>query len=464
MQEPSELANFRTLYLEYAKAMLALTKNRISDTGQENVLVQEYQFSGGDYWQSYRHCAADERFIPQPVHDSFPHAIAEKCADAFFSSGLAAVIKLSTEAGTPIDNPGLEKVRPFIIHMYLDRPIRYLLRHFERTSFSNRQILACLDRCIADWRGEADSEPEIAPIYNLETEIGAIKLNELVSIVRFTDEEKTKTMRILGGLGRAFDLRNYASAFQVARLRSIDGGFDEARKQQLRTRARKALQCAVTTLRLMKPAAIGTLGFIRFEGPGGKMIAGLSSPEDFDLPWTGMTLFRDRYVLYHSELPQFRKLYGQLSESDFKTWDRLKLPLRQFNRSCQREWQEDRVLDYAICLEGTLLSGVSEELSYRLALRAAKLLRNRYSPKRTFEHMRCLYNVRSKIVHTNETLSSVGVTDLIDKRMGLKANEFMRQTDLLIRQLFRTIIQRVAHQNSLEKICKGLDKEIIESL
>ena len=388
--EQVELADFRALFLEYARAMLALTKNKIADTGEEKVLVQEYQFSGGNYWQSSRHCAAHERFIPQPGEDAFPHVIAEKCADAFFSSGLASGIRLSSNAGTPIEHPGLEKVRPFIIHMYLDRPIRHLVRNYERTSFSNRRILACLDRCIADWKGNADSEPAIAPIFNFKTEVRTVRLNEMVSIVRFTDDQKTKTFPLLGAMGQAIDLRNYATSFHMARLRPLDGGFDEDRKREIRHRARKALQCAVTSLRLMKPDAIGTMGFIHFEGPGEQMLAGLSPLEDFHLPWTKMTLFRDRYVLDHSDLSQFRELYGHLTDNGFKTWDRLELLLRQFNRSCQREWDEDRIIDYAICLEGALLSGVRDELSYRLALRAAKLLRNQCSPRRAFEHMRCL--------------------------------------------------------------------------
>ena len=463
MPEPPELANFRTLFLVFARAMLVLTKNKIVDAGEEKVLVQEYQFSGGNYSQSFRYCAAHEQFLPWPGDDDFPHAIAEKCADAFFSSGLASGIRLSNNAGTPIENPGLEEVRPFIIHMHIDRPIRHLVRKYGRTSFSSRQILACLDRYIAHWKGEAVSEPEIAPIYNLETEIRTIKLDGLVSIVRFTDEEKTRTMRVLGGLDRAIDLRNYASAFQVARLRPLEGGFGKVRKREIRTHARKALQCAVTSLRLMKPDAIGTMGYIRFEGPAGQLGAGLSPLEDFHLPWTRISLFRDRYVFDHSDLPQFRKLYGQLSGNRFKTWDTLELLLRQFNRSCQRERDEDRILDYAICLEGALLSDVRDELSYRLALRAAKLLRNPCSPKRTFEHMRCLYDVRSKIVHSNETLSSPGVRKVI-KRVGLKPDEFMRAMDMLMRLLLSTIIERVAHHHSLKAFCEELDAEIIESL
>ena len=444
--------------------MLVLTNKKVVDRGAGRGLVQEYEFSGDEYALSSRYCSADEQFIPWPGEDAFPHAIAEKCADTFFSSGLASGIKLSDNAGTRIENPGLERVRPFIIHMHLDRPIRHLVRKYEKTSLSRRQVLACLDRYIAHWKGEADSEPEIAPIYNLETEIRTIRLDRLVSIVRFTDEEKTRIMRVLGRLDRAIDIRNYASALHMARLRPIEGGSDEEAKREIRSHARKALQCAVTSLRLMKPdAAIGTMGYIRLEGPAGQLGAGLSPLEDFHLPWNRVLLFRDRYVLDRSDLPRFRKLYGRLSANRFKTWDGLELLLRQFNRSCQRERDEDRILDYAICLEGALLSGVSDELSYRLALRAAKLLRDRCSPKQAFEHMQCLYRVRGRIVHSNETFGGAGVRKVID-RIGLQPHEFMRSMDTLMREQLSIIIERVSHGQSLGMICEDLDAEIIESL
>ena len=115
------------------------------------------------------------------------------------------------------------------------------------------------------------------------------------------------------------------------------------------------------------------------------------------------------YVLDRETLRQFQRLYKILSANQFEKWDGLELLLRQFNCSCQRERDEDRILDYAICLESALLSDVGTELSYRLALRAAKLLRDQRNPKKTFEHMQCIYSVRSKIVHSNHLLGSPAI-------------------------------------------------------
>ena len=109
------------------------------------------------------------------------------------------------------------------------------------------------------------------------------------------------------------------------------------------------------------------------------------------------------------------------------------------------------------------MSSVNHELSYRLALRAAKLLRDRCSPRQAFEHMQCLYKVRSRIVHSNETFSSPKTRKEI-KRAGLEAHEFMPAVDTLMRELLSAIIESASHDHSLEAICKNLDAEILEAL
>ena len=463
MEGSPELARFRTLYLAYAKAMLEATNEKFVENGAERVLLQEYQFLGNEFELSSRYTPALDRFLPWRDDGAFPHAIAKKCANAFFSAGLAAGFRLSDNAGTRIENPSLEQLRPIITHMYLDRPIRHLVRKHERTSFRRAQVLACLDQYIAHWDGEVDSEPEIAPIYNLQTDVRTIRLDGRVSIVRFTDEEKTRRMRRLENLDRTIDIRNYASALHVVRAQPVAVGFDKDARREVRAHARKALQCAVTSLRLMKPVGVGTMGYLSLTGPDGQLGGGLSPLEDFDLPRNRVRLFRDPYVLDRADLPRFRKLYARLSREEFKTWDTLELLLRQFNRACQKERAEDRILDYAICCEAALLSGESDELSYRLALRAAKLLRDRCSPGQTFEHMRCLYKVRSRIVHLNDTLSGTKTIKVIEGT-GLEAGEFMATVDTLMRELLSAIIDRVSEDHSLAAICEDLDAGIIESL
>ena len=463
MPDESDLGEFRKRYLAFAENVLEETSKRYKAAGQQDVLVQDFRFSNGEYSTFTRSASQLERFIPSPEEEIFPIILANKCAEAFHLSGLSSGFKLSNNDGNAIDNPSLEQLQPFIIHMALDHPIRHLVQNYRRTSFSKRQVLACLDRYIALWSGDASTDPEYAPIYNLETEVQTIQLDDFVSIFRFSDEEKTRIMNALGPLERAIDIQNYASASHVARLKPITGSYSEEEKREIRGRARKALQCAITSLRLLKLQSVGTMGFVRCPTLAGTMGAGFGPLEDFDLPWNRMSRFREPYILDRETLRRFRKIYKLLSANQLENRDGLGLLLRQFNRSCQRERDEDRILDYVICLESALLSGVKSELSYRLALRAAKLLRGRRDPKEIFGYMQCLYNVRSKIVHGNQPPSGATI-EKETMKIGVPARDFMLETDTLVRDLLSEIIQRVSRQGTFETLCKDLDDEIVSSL
>lgn len=112
--------------------------------------------------------------------------------------------------------------------------------------------------------------------------------------------------------------------------------------------------------------------------------------------------------------------------------------------ACRRVSLEDRILDYSICLESTLLFGMRDELKYRLALRGAKLLGKHCDPQETFNKLKCLYDIRSKIVHDGHTFDTDEVEKEI-KRIGLKPGEFNEATDLLMRQILTAIISKRLH-------------------
>jgi len=85
----------------------------------------------------------------------------------------------------------------------------------------------------------------------------------------------------------------------------------------------------------------------------------------------------------------------------------LAVALRRFNQAYARETAEDRLIDLTVCLESCLLSGVEDELKYRLSLRAAALLADRNDPERTQVMLNAVYQARSSIVHSGKQLSDV---------------------------------------------------------
>ena len=61
--------------------------------------------------------------------------------------------------------------------------------------------------------------------------------------------------------------------------------------------------------------------------------------------------------------------------------------------------QDSGFLDFAIALEAALLGGATSELAYRFSLYGALFLQQERDPNETFEKLRNIYSVRSKLVH-----------------------------------------------------------------
>ena len=94
-------------------------------------------------------------------------------------------------------------------------------------------------------------------------------------------------------------------------------------------------------------------------------------------------------------------------------WDRLqtspnidliRLPLRRWESSLQRQSLEDRLIDAWISLEAFLLGGKEGELSYRAAILLAEFLgTSGDNRKQIFDATRISYKWRSAIVHGSST-------------------------------------------------------------
>lgn len=68
------------------------------------------------------------------------------------------------------------------------------------------------------------------------------------------------------------------------------------------------------------------------------------------------------------------------------------------------KWNESAFLDFAIALEGALLSGIRNELSYRFSLYGALFLQDELDPRETFKRLKNIYEVRSSLVHGSQVV------------------------------------------------------------
>lgn len=130
-------------------------------------------------------------------------------------------------------------------------------------------------------------------------------------------------------------------------------------------------------------------------------------------PERAMSLYDEFvYELAPDEFSEFNTFWnrfgGYLSEA---IPDDLSSSLRRFNEMYSKPYVEDRIVDCAIALEGTVLAGISQKSSFtfRLALRSSLLLDQfvpftRESIKKVAKN---IYHARSQIVHQDESLEEV---------------------------------------------------------
>ena len=110
----------------------------------------------------------------------------------------------------------------------------------------------------------------------------------------------------------------------------------------------------------------------------------------------------EEYQLLEGEVDSLREFWQDFQNSRRKGKLRdLKIALRRFNSSYGEPF-EDRLLDHMIAFESLYLED-KQELSYKLALRAAFLLgRKKKERKAIYETLRKAYETRSTIVHGRE--------------------------------------------------------------
>ena len=456
----SNLAKLNHLYPRFVTLVIRETKRRQEYVTSQYTPGHELKFNDTTWTNVPRRAVPYAQCIPEHSDPIFETDDASACVEAFYFSGLATSIKLSRDDGTSIENPSFDELRFFIILKLLD-PIRHMLMRSRTTRFPRQQILKTLDQYIRKWRGQPQFDPGFAPIYNLDADIQPIKLTDFVSLVHFTDDMKSRVIDMVGPL-RGVNLQRYAEASHVARFVPPEHPAPRTDPKALANSARLALQSTITSLRLVKDHPVGTHGFIHISRLSGPLLGSFAHLESYDLPTEGV-FPRDRYTLDRKELGRFRRNYKLLSQNRFAVWETLDLALRQFNRSCQRLRQEEKVLDYAMILESTLLAGVRDELSYRLALRAGTLLRKQCDPARTFARVRSLYEARSKIIHSNERWGSRAIQKAT-RVEGLQPEDYMQAIGQLVRDLLSTILEEVSKGRSLVEVRKELDDRIIASL
>ena len=155
------------------------------------------------------------------------------------------------------------------------------------------------------------------------------------------------------------------------------------------------------------------------------------------------------YVLHQPDIPQVNEFLEKLSKlRELDKLDSLGIALRRFHSSYHGNI-EDRIIDQMIAFESLFL-GDSQELRYKLALRAAFLIGKRKDKRYAiFEDMKKAYNYRSRIVHG----------DNLPSRDELRA--IVPKTEDYLRQSIRGFLLLLSQGKSLKEIRDNLLDENI---
>jgi hypothetical protein len=141
----------------------------------------------------------------------------------------------------------------------------------------------------------------------------------------------------------------------------------------------------------------------------------ISSPgyiTHFDMPaWTTMGRWHTSFPVSEkpniiTDEPLSPEQFERIVDLAYKMPDfsgtettRREIVLFRVLRACGARAYDSTFLDLVIALEAALLAGTTIELSYKFSLYGALFLRNDFAPRETFERLKNIYEVRSKLVH-----------------------------------------------------------------
>jgi hypothetical protein len=122
-----------------------------------------------------------------------------------------------------------------------------------------------------------------------------------------------------------------------------------------------------------------------------------------------------------SELPDIELVRARFAAVDRSNDATLRFAIRRFNDADERSRAEDVIVDCWSALEALFAGGATSEITYRLSIRAAKVLRQTTEERvELFRQIKRLYGTRSKIVHGGEVTQQRLAEDAAESRELLR--------------------------------------------
>jgi len=319
-------------------------------------------------------------------------------------------------------------------------PLVYLVEKRQSLDLDSSEIVDAYRRFRDVWRGNLHCEV-VVPLLGLEGELPSqLKIGKLYSLSRFTPQEKTR----LAGRWLNQSIIT-SSALQRSKFKlSFEKSYNQQKQAEWQTEIQSEAERAITAMRLSGTGRVGAPAFFEHYADSGLSVRVQNLP-NLEVPEFVPQSLSLTSELIQRTLENYQLLDAAKSgSSNFQ----LDVSLRRFNQAYSRDNFEDQVLDYTIALESCLLRGISDELSYRFAIRGAAVAAAKRDPLQTHSELKRIYAARSKIVHEGK---------MPDPTLAELSNE-------LCRMILLCYLERLASGESVKAISEELDSHVVRSL
>jgi hypothetical protein len=330
-----------------------------------------------------------------------------------------------------------------------------------KLSFSLSQdfLLERLKAHLDNWMNNEKISFHYIPLINFSS-YDDIKFTELISIQSIPNDLKSKFNILFRSSPNEFSLTTWdiwASEFMITSI--------EKRKIGQKTReGNDALLPLMTALRVHQSGNVGTKSRMvqRFEiipaimGPSGGPVG-----EYYTHRWGEKYLLTEKYS---DKIIETNDLLSEILSTDKK--NSIRTPLNRFHLAYTRNEIEDVIIDYSIVLESLLLSKERDELSYRMSIRAAWLLKDIHKPLETLLMIKAFYEMRSGIVHNGFTADDFLEKKSIKNKLIKICSELSKKSiksfiDSLVKSILLTYIYNLKEYDSVQQINEMIDAEIV---
>lgn len=378
---------------------------------------------------------------------------AKKLINDHRKAGLLDNPELRNSNNQIIDNPTFDQLQPHLVWPFLGI-IEDTMKEYESTSPSQQQLLekyrSHITRINMLPRLEA-----IVPLTHFASETSSINFGK-ISLSVFTPEEKNKAWPIIE---RDASINTFIeSNYKLIGTHQLEAGKPMSMDMELAS----TMTALLTAFRLCKPGRFGaSLYFERFAET--EMISMATMLNNFFLARPDTWNFnKEIYELKNSDLSLIKRLFSLLEEQEHRGQHDLSVSLSRFNQSYSRDSIEDKLIDLSIALESCLLSGVKDELQFRLSIRGTALLSESREPQEIKNKLETIYKCRSNIVHEGANMNDI---QKLWKPISRTAQEFIHDCETVVREILREFVLRLSEPSAtVRKLNEELDLQIIDGL